>query len=123
MYNDHDFTGIDGRCMNCDSRPSYRAAMDLCPLPNGQLRAYWETTRDDYGRTVHYLHAVIGQPIGVVVAIPKRTREALGYSHFTNHYATPWQRRQGGTDKITQHQSLAAAKAALVEQSRAVVAA
>lgn len=26
----HDFTGIDGRCMDCDSRPSYTAASYPC---------------------------------------------------------------------------------------------
>lgn len=26
----HDFTGIDGRCYDCDSRPSYEAANYPC---------------------------------------------------------------------------------------------
>lgn len=31
-FNSHQFTGIDGRCMGCDARPTYRCATEApCP--------------------------------------------------------------------------------------------
>lgn len=86
------------------------------------LNLVWSRSTDDYGRSVHLLIDWTGgtyTTIGAVYAVPRATRDLLGYTHGSND----WTRADRGPRSHVEHQSLAEAKARLVAVATAIHAA